>query len=245
MPGLAAYLGTHPAAPVILTEAATNALKPADPTTTGEHGWATNHGTHRTSGPFDHHRFTDTTTSITWLIAHAARRATSPDPERCQPVTVDGHTVAVLGDCYNRADLNPHADSTAHALAHVYADLRDLGLPPESALEALIEAANMPAHALIVRDTTGVLLAHRQHIGLWAHADHAAGTYLATQSFASAAPLPTGQPLAFTPAPRHAQPPKTGKHHRPSTFPPSPAWPPPPPPPTHSRPPARVHISTS
>src|SRR5918996_1174721 len=143
MSGIVAYTGTRPAAPVILTEAARGAASKGP----HGHGWVTdNDGAHRTLGPWNSHLFTDTTTGARWLLGHSrlATNGRHRDTTALQPLEHNGHWGVHNGNVYNAHDLWPDAPVDSAALIKVYADHRAHDLPPRYAMDATVEAANMP-----------------------------------------------------------------------------------------------------
>jgi asparagine synthetase B (glutamine-hydrolysing) len=197
MSGIVAYTGTRPAAPVILTEAARGAASKGP----HGHGWVTdNDGAHRTLGPWNSHLFTDTTTGARWLLGHSrlATNGRHRDTTALQPLEHNGHWGVHNGNVYNAHDLWPDAPVDSAALIKVYADHRAHDLHPHTAMDATVEAANTPAFALVIRDSTGELVMHRRRMPLWAHIDHGHGVYISSRAFAAAYELPENRTITTT-----------------------------------------------
>lgn len=186
MCGIFAYAGTIPDPELVTAIAQAAATRGPH-----AHGWTTGTATHRALGPLDPAKAATMTSPR--LLGHT-RLATFgryDDPTGIQPVTADGHHVALNGNIYNPTVVHPGTWPTdTHHLAHAYADARAADRDPRAALEHVFRTVESEAWAVVVLDATGTLVAYRCRLPLW-HYRTPDGVYLASRRFhPQAQPVP-------------------------------------------------------
>jgi glutamine phosphoribosylpyrophosphate amidotransferase len=159
------------------------------------YGWVTDQGSCHRLGKFVPENLPNR--PYTWVVGHSrlATLSNHDDARALQPAICGGHVLAHNGSVANWLDLHIHGvvrqPSDSHLLAHLYATYRDRGWPPVLALETVLASAEQRQFALLIRDSTGLVMAARDGLPLFV-VDRPGETVLSSVGFDGADQIPSG-----------------------------------------------------